>query len=115
MLVPLVLKPSTSPSPEKVPPVIETVALDRLALSKSVTVTLGEMVVVLPCVKSSEDATDVSVGGSFAILMVVVWAALRLNEPAPSLSTQVTVRVGLELLLLGLTPDEKVTWSSTVW
>src|SRR5215813_2896031 len=100
MLVPLVLNESTSPSLAKVPPVIETVALDRLALSKSVTVMLGEMVVVLPWVKSSEDANEVSVGGSFAMLMVVVCAALRPDEPAPSLTTQVTVRVGLALPLL---------------
>src|ERR1043166_2985643 len=113
MLVPPTLAESTSPSPAKLPPVTLTVALDRLALSKSVTVTLGDSVVVLPWVKPTDDATDVSVGGSCATLMVVVAAVLRLNVLAPSLSTQVTVRVGLLLLLLGLTPDEKVTRSST--
>src|ERR1043166_4412756 len=107
MLVPPTLAESTSPSPAKLPPVTLTVALDRLALSKSVTVTLGDSVVLLPWVKPTDGATDVSVGGSCAML-IVVWAAL---VAAPSLTTQLTVRVRLLLLLLGLTPDEKVTRS----
>src|ERR1043166_7029922 len=113
MEVPPTLAESTSPSPAKLPPVMETVALTKLALSKSVTVMLGDIVVVLPWVNANEETTDVSVGGSCAILMVVVAALLRLNELPPSLRTQVTVRVGLALPLLGLTPDAKVTLSRT--
>src|ERR1051326_1821673 len=47
------------------------------------------------------------------IEIVVVAVVLRLFEPLPSLTTQVTVRVRLVLPLLGLLPDEKVTESST--
>src|ERR1043166_5966863 len=110
MLVPVVLNESTSPSPAKVPPVILTVPLTRFGLSKSVTVILGEIVVVLPWVKLSVGATEVRNGGSSAILIVVFCG---LDELAPSLTVHVTVRVGLELLLLGFTPEEKVTLSST--
>src|SRR5262249_41491452 len=114
-MLPTGVSASLSPSPVKVPPVIETVALDKLVLSKSETVIAGEIVVVLPWGKLSEGATEISVRGSCAMLIVVVAAVLRLNEPEPSLSTQVTVRVGLALPLLGFVPDEKVTLSSTVW
>ena len=44
---------------------------------------------------------------------VVVATLLRLNEPEPSLSTQVTVRVGFEPKLFGFSPARNVTESST--
>ena len=115
MLVPATVALSTSPSPANVPPVIFTVALVRFGLSKSVTVMAGDSVVVLPWVKAIVAATLLSVGGMSAMSTVVVTGALRLNEPEPSLSTQLTVRVGLEPKLFGLAPDAKVTLSSTCW
>src|SRR5580700_1082429 len=48
-------------------------------------------------------------------LMVVVAAALRLFEALPSLTTQLTVRVGLAPELVGLAPEVNVTESSTLW
>src|SRR5262249_18731682 len=110
MLVPAVLKPTTAPPAGKGPPEIGTAALDRFALSKAVAGTLGEMVTVCPWLKASADTTDVGVGGWSAMLIVVNWAVLA---AAPSLTTQETVRVELPPLLLGLTPDEKVTLSRT--
>jgi hypothetical protein len=49
MLVPAVLKPSTSPSPAKVPPVICTVAPERVALSGSAIARPPDRVVAAAC------------------------------------------------------------------
>src|ERR1700720_4846952 len=101
MLVLAVLKPSTSPSPMNLPPLIDTVALARVTLSGSNTETDGDNVTVWPWRKLTGEVNDVSVGGMCAMLIVVFCAVLRLFEAEPSLSTQVTVRVGLLPALLG--------------
>ena len=97
---------STSPSPANVPPVTATVAPVSVRLSGSATVSDGDSVTVLLSVNATWAAWPVSVGASLTAvtLMVVVCAALRLNEPLPSLTTQVTVRVGSEPKLVGLSP-----------
>src|SRR5215475_5318752 len=100
-MLPVGVALSTSPSPAKVPPKIFTVALDRFGLSRSVTVMAGDSVVVLPWVKAMVAATLLRLGGTFAMSTVVVTGPLRLNEPEPSLSTQVTVRVLLAPKLFG--------------
>ena len=66
-------------------------------MSGSVTDRLGDSVRVWPVTNRSV-AAAATVGASLTAVMpmVVVWAALRLNEPLPSLTTQVTVRVGFE-------------------
>ena len=89
----------TSPSLANVPPTIFTVALARLRLSTSETVrALDRVCAAAFSVYDALVATLVSTGGSLiaVMLMVSVCAVLRLNEPEPSLSTQVTVRVLLE-------------------
>src|SRR5947199_383538 len=99
MLVPVVVVASTSPSPVNLPPVIDTVALARLRLSGSVTVTAPDSVTAAPSsVKEALVATLLRIGGSLTLVMltVVVATLLRLNEPQPSLTIQVTVRVGFE-------------------
>src|ERR1041385_1020150 len=101
MLVPFVLKLSTSPSPANVSPVICSVALARLVLSMSVIDRPGEIAAVLPWVKASVVATP-SVGGIWSIDTVVVTGALA---ALPSLTTQLIVRVGLEPKSFGLGPD----------
>ena len=97
MLVPAVDAASTSASPENVPPVIETVALASVRLSGSVTETAPDSVTAPPSsVKWTLEATLASVGASLTAttLTVVVANELRLFDPLPSLSSQVTVRVG---------------------
>src|SRR5580700_10488043 len=104
MLVPVVVAASTSPSPAKVPPVILTVAADRLTSSGSLTETDPDNVAAAPSsVKAAVVATLLKVGASLMLVMltVLVTAVLRLLEPEPSLSTQVTVRVGFEPELVG--------------
>ena len=98
MLVPAVPTASTSPSPAKLPPMIATVALARSRLSGSDTLALPASVACWPSVKPKLPGRLPSAGESLiaVMLMVVVAAVLRLLEPEPSLSTQVTVRVGLE-------------------
>src|SRR5262249_36567924 len=98
MLVPVVETASTSPSPAKVLE-IDTVALTRLRLSGSLTEMLGDTVIGAAfSVYLGTRTTEVGVGASLIAVMltVSVRVVLRLNEPAPSLSTQVTVRVGFE-------------------
>ena len=58
---------------------------------------LGDSVRVWPVTKQSV-AAAATVGASLtaAMLIVAVSAALRLNEPLPSFTVQVTVRVGFE-------------------
>src|SRR5215469_3290897 len=105
MLVPLVDVASTSASPANLPPVIDTVALTSVVSSGSLTVTLPDSVVVGPSsVYAALAATPVNVGDwlTAMTLIVSVCAVLRLNEPDPSLTTQVAVRVGLAPKLLGL-------------
>ena len=118
MLVPVVLKASTSKSPAKVPPVIETVALVMLApASGSETDRLPDSVTGTAfSVKLALAATWLRVGGasSGVIVMVVIAGALSPLEPLPSLTTQVTVRVGSLPWLVGSAPDRNVTESSTV-
>jgi hypothetical protein len=102
-----------------VPPVILTVAPDRLTSSGSLTETDPDKVAGAPSsVKAAVVATFDNVGASLMLVMltVLVTAVLRLNEPEPSLSTQVTVRVGFEPELAGFSgPAVNVTVSSTVW
>ena len=112
---PAVVAASTSPSPANVPPVSATVALVNVVVALlSVSVTAGASVVAVPFSVNAAVA-GTRIAGPRWMSTVVVWAVLRLNEPGPSLSTQVTVRVGLALPLLGSGPDAKVTLSSTCW
>ena len=62
-------------------------------------------------------ATDATVGASLtaAMLTVSVAVALRLFEALPSLSTQVTVRVGSAPKSVGFSPALNVTVSRTLW
>src|ERR1700745_1957648 len=106
MLVPVVLpNPSTSLSPTKTPPAIETVAEVMLGgLSGSLTESVEESVTDAPfSVKFTLDVTLLNVGGwsDGVMLMVVVWKLLWPSEALPSLTTQVTVRVGLGRGLVG--------------
>src|SRR5580704_6969039 len=98
-MLPTAVAASTSPSPLNVPPVIETAALERFKSSGSVIVTLGDKVTVLAGPLFNDVTTLASVGGSLTTLMltVVVWTGvLKLFDVPPSLSTQVTSRVGSE-------------------
>src|ERR1700756_1784546 len=98
MLVPAVLKPSTSPSRAKPLPT-DTVALTRVRLSGSLTDRAGDTVMAAPfSVKPVTPVTAATVGASLTAvkLTVSVWVVLRLNEPEPSLANQVTGRVVLE-------------------
>src|ERR1700682_1954438 len=119
MLVPVVLVDRTSPSPANVPPLTAIVAPASVVLSGSDTVTAPDRVAAAPpSVKLAEVATLLRVGGLLTPvrLTVVVAAALTLLVEPPSLTTQVTVRVGLARKLVGLLlDDEKVTASSTCW
>src|SRR5205807_3966813 len=116
MLVPAVLKESTSPSPAKVLPT-DTAAFTSVRLSGSLTDRVGDTVTAAAfSVKLVTPVTEVSVGASLTAvrLTVSVCVVLRLNDPEPSLSTQVTVRVVLEPKLVGLRLVElKVSPSST--
>ena len=101
-----------------VPPVICTVALTSFWLSGSLTVTAGARLVGSAC-SSVHEATVVpiaKVGASLTLVMltVSVRAVLRLNEPEPSLSPQVTVRVAFEPKFVGFSPALKVMLSRTV-
>src|ERR1700693_5711641 len=122
MLVLVVLAESRSPvgwpNGENVPlvisaPLIETVALARLRLSVSKTETLPDRVAGVACssVQAVSVATLESTGGSLigVMLTVVVATVLRLLEPWPSLSIQVTVRVGSEPESVGFSLDAKGT------
>src|SRR5690242_9294604 len=115
-MLPVSVAASTSPSLANVPPVIDTVALTSLRLSGSETASVGEIVVADDGETVSDEATFESVGASLTLVMVtvVVCAVLVSNEADPSLSTQVTVRVVLDPKLVGFSPAEKVTLSSTV-
>ena len=118
MLVPVVLAASMSWSLAKVPPVIETVALASVRLSGSVTATAPASVTApAASVNCWLVATLPSVGGWLRLVTetVVVTAVLRLLEAPPSLSTQVTVRVGSEPKSVGFWPALNVTVSSTPW
>src|SRR5215471_6857185 len=117
MLVPATLAERISPSPAKVPPVIDTVAPARLRLSGSDAEAAPDSVTAPPpWVKLAEAATLLKVGASLTLVMpiVVVATLLRLNEPEPSLTTHVTVRVGFEPKSFGFSPALNVTESSTV-
>src|ERR1043166_8147612 len=98
MTVPVVDVASTSPSPANLPPVIDTVALARLRLYGSVTVSAPESVAVASCsVYCALAATLVRVGGSLTPTTVIVLLAL-LDAPngknfSPSLTIQSIVRV----------------------
>src|SRR5215469_16916217 len=93
-------KPMRSPSPGNVPPVIATVPPTRLRLSGSDTEAVGERKspLGLPSAKIARGSTPASVGGLFTAVMltVEVTAVLRFDDALPSLSTQVTVRVGFD-------------------
>src|SRR5438132_11904728 len=105
MLVPLVLpNPSTSLSPTKTPPAIGTVAEVIVGLSGWLIERLPDAVAAAPfSVKFALVATLLKVGAasSGVMLTVVVWTGLEPSEPLPSFTTQVTVRVWLEPLLVG--------------
>src|SRR5580658_8239350 len=117
MLVPVVVAASASPSPAKVLPVTETVALARVVLPVSETVTFDDSVTAAPSsVKAALVATFESVGGLLTAVMltVVVVGVLRLRDGTPSLSTQVTVRVASDPKSVGLLlVDLKAIVSST--
>src|SRR6267142_994679 len=103
MAVPAMLTASTSPSPAKVPVVIATVAPASVRLSRSEIVTLGDSVTGAAfSVKLALVATLPRVGGLLTAVMLTVEVAVPMGLLAlPSLSVQVTVRVGLEPKLLG--------------
>src|SRR5947209_17484577 len=93
MLVPVVSVASTSPSSGKAPLVIATVAATSVRLSGSDAEAAPDKVTAPPpCVKEADAATLLNVGASLTLVMasVVVATLLRLNEPEPSLTTQVT-------------------------
>src|SRR5262245_56038460 len=115
MAVPETLAASTSPSPAKVPPVIATVAPARVRLSGSDTVTAGDSVTGDPFSVYDALAVPASVGGSFTAVMLTMLVVLPVALLAlPSLSVQVTVRVGAEPKSSGLSLDvANVTRSST--
>ena len=106
--VPVVSKASTSPSPANAPPAIDTVALVMAVLSGSEIDSVADSVTAAPfSVKLALVATVLRVGAasSGVIVMVLVCAALRPLEPLPSLTTQLTVRVGLLPWLVGSAPE----------
>src|SRR5262249_39713906 len=113
MAVPAGLAGKTSPSLGEGPPGVRTVARDRMRTSAAATEAPLASVTAPP--SSVKDAlvaaTFDNVGASLMLvtLMVVVCAALRLNEPEPSLSVQVSVRVGFEPKSVGFSPAWKVT------
>ena len=102
MPVPVVEVDSTSPSPEKVPPAIFTVAPASLRLSGSDTVTALDSVTALPSVKLTLLATLASVGASLTLVTVSVVVASALVATPPlavplgSPICQVRMRVWLE-------------------
>src|ERR1700730_16307866 len=105
MLVPVVVAASTSPSPENVPPVILTVASRSFWSSGSVTVTLGDRVTVLLGAPTTDGATFDNVGASLTKVTLMVEVAVPVeNDALPSLSVQVSVRVGFEPKLVGFSP-----------
>src|SRR5260370_20311309 len=119
MLVPVVVAASTSPSPANLAPVIDTVAeLSVFTPSGSLTVMLGDNVVAaLSSVHAALAATLLKVGGISACGTdtVSVCTVLKLFDEPPSLSTQVTVRVGLRPPFVGSRIfGSKVTEFSTV-
>ena len=110
MLVPAVLNASTSPSPANVPPVSATVALTTIVEFGSVTASDGASGTATVWFSVKATCAGGFTAGVFCTVIVSICAALvRL----PSLVTQLSVRVGLELALLGSPPDAKVIESST--
>src|SRR5271155_2992548 len=97
MLVPVVVAANTSPSPANVPAAIDTVAPARSRLSGSDTVTLGDNVSTVDGTAVTAATTPPSAGGSLTAVMLPVEVAVPVELLAPpSLSVQVTVRVGAE-------------------
>src|ERR1043166_991935 len=96
MWVPATLAESTSPSPAKVPPVIDTVAFAILRLSGSDTDNVGESCTVLPSRNDNVGVTEVSIGASLIAVMLTVVVAAALPTLKSSFTTQVIVRVGSE-------------------
>src|SRR5204862_529727 len=105
----------TSPSPAKMSPVMCTVADARLRLSESATAALPANVSGgLPTWYETSVGMLPRTGALFGVmLMVSVTGVLRLLSGEPSLSVQVTVRVGFAPELVGLAPDAKVRLSNT--
>src|ERR1051325_8512305 len=108
---------STSPSPENLPPLTETVALATVRLSGSDSVIADDSVTLVLTAKATAVVWFDSVGGSSTavMLMVVVAVALRLLVAPPSFTTQGTGRGRLGPKSAGLSPDENFTESRTVW
>src|SRR5205807_8969464 len=101
MAVPVVVAAKRSPSLAKVPPAIRTVAAASLRLSASETVTFGASVAAAaPCVKDALAGMPDTVGALLMLVMLMVVVAAVLAA-LPSLSDQVTVRVGAEPSLVG--------------
>jgi hypothetical protein len=101
-----------------VPPVIDTVAESCVFTPSGslMVMWLDRVVGATSSVQNAFAATPVSVGGmsACATVTVSVCAVLRLFDVPPSLSTQVTVRVGFAPLLVGsVTLGSKVTESRT--
>src|ERR1051325_9460640 len=107
---------STSPSPENLPPLTETVALATVRLSGSDTVIEGDSVTLVLTANGTAVVWFDTVGGSSTavMLMVVVATLLRLLVEETSSTTQVTVRLGFDVKSSGLSPDENFTESRTV-
>src|SRR5262249_604602 len=104
MPVPETFAASTSPSPAKVPPVIDTVAPGSFRLSGSVTVTVGDRLTVAVDAATIDDATFDNVGGSLTLVMLMNEVTGVLASPALSVMVQVTVRVALEPKSVGFSP-----------
>src|ERR1051325_5202050 len=117
MAVPETSAVSTSPSPANVPPVIATVAPASARLSGSDTVTDGDNVTGDPFSVNDALTAPASVGASFTAVMLTTDVTLLVALLAlPSLSVQVTVRVGAEPKSSGLSlAVTNVTLSSTCW
>src|SRR5262249_2347093 len=122
MLVPVVVAPSTSPSPAHVPPVIASVALASLRLSASLTAAVGDRVMVCPWNDTAaEAATFEKVGASLILVMLtvevtgVLTSVPPLAVPLGSIKVQVSVRVAFEPKLVGFSPALKATESRNDW
>ena len=96
MLVPVVVAPSTSPSPANEPPVIATVAFASVRLSGSATAAADDRSFAPPFSVKLAVAVPLSVGGSFTptTVTVAVCGALVIS---PSLIEKVSVRELSEL------------------
>src|SRR5437660_4082012 len=104
MLVPAVFAASTSASPANVPPVIATVALDRLRSSGSVTDAPDDKVAADPSSVHDAVVSPDSDGGSLTKMTLTLEVCGALVS-RPSFTNQVSVReVSVRLKSVGFSP-----------